>query len=87
MQDEEIKDILTNEFGFDGQLLNHLIEESLESAGFSEKIAKNTEGMFETSFLGKKGVGKYPSYAMKNLWLEIYSDSSLKDKLRKNKTD
>ena len=87
MKDEEIKDILINEFGFKGDILTHLIMESLESAGFSEKIAKNTEGMFETSFLGKNATGKYPAYAIKNLWLEIYSDPNLKDKLRKNKAD
>jgi hypothetical protein len=87
MQDEEIKGILVNEFGFDGQLLPHLIMESLESAGFDEKIAKNSEGEFETSFLGKKGTGRYPAYAMKRLWLEIYSDPSLRDKLRRKKKD
>ena len=87
MQDEEIKNILINDFGFEGKLLNHLIMQSLEVAGFREAITRNTKGEFETSFLGKKGIGKYPAYAMKNLWLEIYNDPDLKEKLRNNKKD
>ncbi len=83
MKDDEIKNILRYEFGFEGQLLNHLIMESLETAGFQEKIERNWEGVFETSFLGKKGTGKYPLAAMKKLWIEIYNDPKFRDRLKK----
>jgi hypothetical protein len=83
MRDEEIKSILKHEFGFEGQLLNHLIMESLDAAGFKEGVPRNRNGEFEASFLGKKGVGNYPLAAMKNLWVEIYNDPKFRNRLEK----
>ena len=87
MSDEEIKKILIYELGFEGELLNHLVMESLETAGFKERVEKNTDGKFEASYLGKNGVGDYPLAAMKNLWLAIYNDPDLKDKLKKERSN